>query len=75
MQFPYKMLVVPQYLGMKGSIFNGKKIKKIFLGYLRGTPTWGPPKNRKSRQLEAFSTQPKSTLGIFCLTPFKSPRQ
>ena len=34
--------------------FYKKKLKKIFLGFLRGTPTWGPPKNGKTCQLEAF---------------------
>ena len=52
-----------------------KKIEKIFLGYLRGTPTWVPPKNRKTCQLKALIRQWTRTPGIFCLTLFKSPCQ
>ena len=74
-QFPNKMWVVPKYLGLVGPIFDKKNVEKIFLGYLRGTPTWVPPKNCKTCQLEAFIRQWKGTLGIFCLTLFKSPCQ
>ena len=60
---------------MGGTIFNKKNVEKIFLGYPRGTPTWVSPKNRKTCQLEALIRQWTRSLGICCLTLFKSPRQ
>ena len=60
---------------MEGFRFDKKKLKKIFLGVLGGTSTWGPPKNGKTRQLEAFIAEKMRTVGFFCLTPFKSHRQ
>ena len=49
-----KTKVVSSYLGLMTRVKTLKKSKRVIWGSKLTAPTWGPPKTRKTRQLQAF---------------------